>query len=340
MNRTQPGLNELYNISIRGNCYYRDNLKPDETIAYDSLRDGFFAYANSISIKNVSPKQVQNIFQSIKQDNPGLFFVESISYQYMAIVSSGTVIPKYRFDVNKAESTSMILVKKCKDILSRVNTINELLCETNIHDYLCRTVVYDYQFAESSFEVIGPMLFGKGVCEGISKSAKLLFDILGLKSLVIHGFSLQSQWQLGNDTGHAWNIFYLSGRPYHVDITFDLTIASNGVIRYDYFNLSDEEIKYDHQLESHSPNCQYSRDYYKENGLYFHNQASFSEYLKNTVPQKKDYVFRLPKTNDFDRTKARVIKLFRDNMSKKVLFALQFQLSYNESQCVFHFHIM
>lgn len=84
------------------------------------------------------------------------------------------------------------------------------------------------------------------------KLTKLLFDCCGINSLVVHGNSTQPQNSDLPDTGHAWNIVSFEKASYHLDITFDITVMTHSVERYDYFNLCDSEIAIDHMWDRHA----------------------------------------------------------------------------------------
>ena len=151
-----------------------------------------------------------------------------------------------------------------------VEKTSEIEKEIAVHNFLCETVVYDYNFSDSSFQCVGPLLFGRGVCEGISKAAKFLFNLLGIESLVVCGEVENSSHSLGNldIVGHAWNIVKINQIYYHLDITFDLTIAETDVKRFDYFNLTDAEIYRDHKITSKkAPSCSVRGSYYFVNNL-------------------------------------------------------------------------
>ena len=73
-------------------------------------------------------------------------------------------------------------------------------------------------------------MFGTGVCEGISKAAKLFCDYLGLVSMIVMG-KKNTQNTADCQELHAWNIIWIAGNQYHMDITFDLTVMTYGVSR-------------------------------------------------------------------------------------------------------------
>jgi len=66
---------------------------------------------------------------------------------------------------------------------------------------------------------------------------------------------------------HMWNIVSINGNAYHLDVTFNMS-QSTRIKRYDYFNLSDADIKKDHIITSKFPKCSIpNKDYYSANSL-------------------------------------------------------------------------
>ena len=97
---------------------------------------------------------------------------------------------------------------------------------------------------DDSHNVYGVLLKGIGVCDGYATTTQLLLTIAGLDCITIRGVAASS---LGSE-GHAWNIIKIDGIHYHLDTTWDDPVPdTKGFVRYDYFNLTDDEISEDHR---------------------------------------------------------------------------------------------
>ena len=144
--------------------------------------------------------------------------------------------------------------------------------EKYVHDFICDNVRYDKLKKAYSHEIIGPLGQGVGVCEGIAKAVKVLLDALGVWCIIaICGNNPEK----GIKYRHTWNIVKLDGVYYHLDATFDNTLGRDGSeIRYDYFNLDDQQIFRDHEpLIAPAPACtNHDHFYYKEKKLSFTKQ--------------------------------------------------------------------
>ena len=339
---TMQGFNFFKNFKNNQFCYYRTTLNTIERKTYDKLREGFLSYSKSIQIFGVSTSQVWDIFEKVKQDNTWLFYVKKISYQYVPVGNSGVVIPEYRFSKDEINATLLAIINKCTSITANLSGKSDVEKEIEIHNFFCRNIYYDNSFVASSFECVGPLLFGKGVCEGVSKAVKLLCDFSDIESLLVCGKSMQQQNAITFSSDlHAWNIVKIEGLYHHLDVTFDLTIQALGIVRYDYLNLSDIEISRDHKILSFPiPECPEGNSYYKANGLFMQTQNEYREFLiKNIKKRQKDIVFMLPWTGSIDIAKNRIMSITSDVLSSPFIFFSQYQLISNDSQYVFHLHL-
>lgn len=318
--------------------YGRDHLGGSEIKLYDKLCEAFLSYSDSVPVFGLNAERIAAVFDLVKLENPHLFFVESLSYKYTPVINVGTVIPKYRFRKEAAEATLSEILNACSKVINLCNGKSELEREIIVHDYLCQSTKYDYSMAASSFECVGPILFGKGVCEGISKASKLLFDLQGISSLVIRGRS-SHPFQNGrfSDSSHAWNIVCIDNVFYHLDITFDMCVQFSNTVRYDYFNLSDAEIMRDHEINTDfHPECNCSGNYYRSHRMFMCSPKEFQVYVHECISREKsDIVFQLPISRSLESAKRIIFDIIQDEQSKK---RKKYQLACNETQWVFQLH--
>ena len=131
-------------------------------------------------------------------------------------------------------------------IMEKVNKANsELEKELIIHDYLVLNGQYDYDnylngtIPKESYSAYGLLVNHTGVCNSYAYSMKYLLAKAGIECEVVSG--------TGNGGAHAWNIVKIDGNYYYVDATWDDPVPDvEGRIRYDYFNLSKDEMSKDH----------------------------------------------------------------------------------------------
>ena len=102
-----------------------------------------------------------------------------------------------------------------------------------IHDRLALLCNYDHELAyENKFDIYGALIKKFAVCEGYTKAYIYLLDKVGIKSEICTSDSLR----------HAWNIVYIDGVPYHVDVTWDDIIGLAGEVYHDNFLLSSQAL--------------------------------------------------------------------------------------------------
>lgn len=113
-----------------------------------------------------------------------------------------------------------------------------------IHNYIINNCKYatDYETNKNPYyyTAYGALINGKAVCDGYASAAKLLFDLCGIENIKVTGTS--------KGIGHAWNLIKLDNDYYHIDTTWDDPISYNGIdyLKYNYYNLTDNEISIDH----------------------------------------------------------------------------------------------
>lgn len=317
--------------------YYFTRIPEKDKRIYLKLLEGISDLSRSIIVKGENVERIQRIFELVKFDNPLIFYVDQLKYSYSSIFSQIIVIPQYRFGKKDITNILFELQRELDLCCGKWKGLSDIEKERNIHDYLVKKVEYGRDQKASSFEAVGPILFGTGVCEGISKAAKLFCDYLGLVSMIVMG-KKNTQNAADCQELHAWNIIWIAGNPYHVDITFDLTVMTYDVSRYDYFNLSDREIQRDHLvLSEYMPKCVNSYGFYQKENLFLANQKDLMNIIGKNV--NKDIVFQLPYDVNFYNARKKVMQIIRSSIqaSKKTQ---NVEIAFNESQRVFHLHYL
>ena len=136
-----------------------------------------------------------------------------------------------------------------------------------IHDLLSSKVIYDKnnidtdtikQSKESKYahSILGVMLNKKAVCDGIAKAFKYLLNAINIGSIVVIGEASSFSFFLsGTGINHAWNLVKIEGDNYYTDVTWDIAEANNNHISYNYYNLTEFQIRKDHFEFEGFPTC-------------------------------------------------------------------------------------
>ena len=186
-------------------------------------------------------------------------------WEYSGTIEKLNIKMQYRYN---QESFAQELVKneavqeKVTEIISAYIKpgMTEYDKERVLHDYIINHSEYDYEnlmnntIPNDSFTPYGILILGRGVCQGYAEAFALLGKEAGLECQAVIGEAYGfNQWN-----GHAWNIVKIGDRYYHLDVTFDDPVVQdgNGVLRYNYYNLTDTEISRDHKWDrSAYPAC-------------------------------------------------------------------------------------
>jgi len=141
-----------------------------------------------------------------------------------------------------------------------------------IHDYVCDLAAYDYEAAalggqSDAHSAYGLLLMDKKVvCEGYSKSFKVLCDAVGLPCILVAGEATEYVDKNGlpfftGISNHMWNAVQIGESWYAVDTTWDdfdevmLTPDSDaeiGFCTYDYF-LKNDRFLFSSKEHDHRP---------------------------------------------------------------------------------------
>ena len=180
----------------------------------------------------------------------------------------GGLLPQYLFDKGKIQTHQKALAARLDRLCRPAMGLNEGEKERYVHDFICRNVRYDKLKKPYSHEILGPLGQGWGCARASPRRS----------SACATGWGCGASWPWrrttrtgGSSTAMpgtwcAWGDAY-----YHLDATFDNSLGSAELVRYDYFNLDDRRLFRDHEaLVYPVPACaDGGRFYYREAKLSF-----------------------------------------------------------------------
>ena len=208
------------------------------------------SYSNCINdIKEISNDA--NIFSYINQLVHPYNSFKEINSKYNKITRRVDIEIEKKYsdeDINKID-------KKIDDIINSQNINNYDKVEDKIrvfHDYLANTNVYDKNKENktstyNSDTAIGTLFEGYSVCSGYSDTLSIFLNKLGVDNVKVI------------TDKHAWNAVKLNNQWYHIDLTWDDPIVSDGsnIISHDYFLLTTHDLLVKDSFEHN-----YNRDDY------------------------------------------------------------------------------
>ena len=241
--------NSYYN---RNNYLYVSNT--DEFIAenYQDLLNIFYTIINSGSEKftfKCSPKY-KTCAQDVKNfDEDTLASINNYVHPYNSYQNISINVSNYG---NVKVSISPIYTNTQIDYINAYlkefikNNIKDDMSNRDkiqiFHDYIINNTIYDSATIDSegkintknfSHTAYGLLKNHKAICGGYTDIMAIYLYLLG-----INNYRIATE-------NHVWNYVYIDGTWYHLDLTFDDPVASDGnqYLKYDYFLIDTETIE-------------------------------------------------------------------------------------------------
>ena len=286
--------------------YYYNQLNKQEQEIYKVFYKGLQEYKELIPIKgvkSVTQETVYRIFAAISDDNPLIYYLNQ-SVISLAEDSYGNIAiwPKYFFTKEKIGQYN----KKIQDTVNKLAVKlkltegSELEREKKVHDYLCNNVVYDYDGANMndpaqvilSHNIIGVFAHHRAQCEGIAKAVKVLLNAVDVRCIIVSGKATTDD---GLIVEHAWNMVNIDGIPSHLDVTWDIGASKKDAISYDYYNVTDTQIKRNHRILGKMPACVSEKNnYFRMRDLVFKSRRAIKAYIeKGLKAGERMFYFRV-----------------------------------------------
>lgn len=167
----------------------------------------------------------------LREDYHGSQFVES------ALGATTTV----NFSVSYWESRSQYqyVLRRTEAIVKQITSplMTPLQKEFAIHNYLVLHLAYD--LTQQNVSPYDALTKGTVVCQGYAMLTYLMLTEAHIKNYIVDGSA--------GGQSHAWNLVLISGHWYNLDTTWDDPVPNEpGVVHYDYFNLTDAQLRRTH----------------------------------------------------------------------------------------------
>lgn len=186
-------------------------------------------------IKDVEIDDVQDAFVAVYYDHPELYWLDKTFYTYYRKNGDFLELDLSFNDVDPSAFENAAA--------SLAPTGDAYSMEKSVHDSLTSKNTYSYASPRNQ-SAYSAMVEGTSVCAGYSRAFQYLMQQQGIPCYFCVGFAGEP---------HAWNIIYLDGEYYNVDVTWDDT-DDERVNTYTYFNKSDDEYSSSHIRQGMSVN--------------------------------------------------------------------------------------
>lgn len=319
--------------------YYYHQLNKQEQVIYKAFYKGVMAHQEIIPIPIkgiISQAAFERIFAAVTRDNPLIYFLNQSACNYAQDMFGHTAIcPQYFFSKDKIKEYNRKIEKVVNGLVGQLQLTEgtDYEKELKVHDWLCRNVEYDFKGADmsnpvrviSAHNIIGVFAHRRAQCEGIAKAAKVLLNAVDVKCILATGDADGN----GQSGPHAWNVVNVDGKPYHLDVTWDIGALDSEKKRmaYDYFNITDTQILKTHKIESKLPVCNALDDnYFKRNKIFFRTKEQLLSYISSAASKgQSDYYFQLSENLDLQAAVKEVLNVIAKTRLKYGKQGLRFR---------------
>ena len=255
---------ENFNINclvLKSDVYYYNTLTDGQKAIYTSIANNVKKLKNNFEIKGyeyidekTSNDDIEVALYRFLLDHPEVFYIND---KYTISTSSNIFGTKLSLIFDYLIESQEDLDKKIDEINKSINSIvenvnkddSEFNIELFLHDYIAKNVeYYNYDKIDNiptnCHNIYGTLVEKKAVCDGFSKTMKLLLNKYGIQSIVVTG-NLKKE-------SHAWNLVNLDNMWYNLDLTSDKSVKTSAktYIIHSYFNITDELILSTHSFEN------------------------------------------------------------------------------------------
>ena len=268
-------LQEYRNVTLgEVNAYYRDYdfnfVQNTDNFSPMNSQDILNIYYTAINAGKTSftfycPKEYENCLidvQSLANDQSKLSDINNYVHPFNGfshIETEYDSLGRVTLNVIKNYSEEDIAV-----INNRIDELYPQLVNENlsvrdniksIHDYIINNTRYDSDRTDNNIikyrsdTAYGPLFEGYAICGGYTDLMQLFLERLGVKS-----------FRISSDT-HVWNAVYVDNTWYHLDLTWDDPVASDGkdYLLYTFFLIDTQQL-----LNNEQTQHIYNQDFYTE----------------------------------------------------------------------------
>ncbi len=225
-----------------GTEYYKSFLSEQGQTFYDRIytqllkRDYSGRTDLLISNAKTAVEDCFAAYKAIRDDHPEYFF---LGYQSEFVHSdrSGTLSYPILYPTAIIERVQKQLRKNIYRLVRGTANLQMIDREILVYERIASKLAYIDNNDVRDHNVVGPVLLSSGVCEGHNALLLLCFRRIGIPCIKTYGKTKKGTW-------HCWTIAWIDGSPVHCDVTWES--KEDGVVCFDYLNLSDEQIAKDH----------------------------------------------------------------------------------------------
>ena len=172
---------------------------------------------------NLKPENLKDLYVSVLNSHADLFYVDrGWSYSYSSVNGVNyitKVYPEYLMEGDELAQAKEEFYTMSGEILAQVqDNWSDLEKAMFLHDYICNA--YEYDTSYKIYDAYQFMKEKKGVCQAYTELYGYLLKQCGISV----------DYASSTDMNHIWNLVFINGSWYHVDVTWDDPLNANADI--------------------------------------------------------------------------------------------------------------
>ena len=201
-----------------------------------------------IDTSSATTEKVRSLVLELYRKNPTICVREPQLTVYMYSGSGRQRL----YEINFQYGMAVDEVIRCKSQLKNLDVMRNLNAEglDEPHRALaaCRYLAENCTLSETApGSCYDALIRAESNSEGLALAFVEMCHQMDVDCRIVYG-------QL-NGADHCWNIVNIEGHPYHMDITFDIGNGTEDFISYDYYNITDSQIRKNHIYSAGLPKC-------------------------------------------------------------------------------------
>ena len=234
-------VNDIYMSDGR---IYNNYLNKSEKTAYNTLLKITKQRKTSVKIIKQEDETLDKLIsnyttanQAIWIEHPELISYASFSYRYRDDSNYIELSPIYAINNPIEEEINTLLIeRKIDKIKQATKNMSDLEKIKYVYEWIGDNAYYDKLFTGSSKNqsIYNVFIKGNAVCAGFAKTSQVIFQNIGIESMIITGYSTGS---------HMWNVIKYNGKYYYYDSTYAASIRDKTNKNY-YDGLKQDKMNY------------------------------------------------------------------------------------------------
>ncbi len=177
--------------------------------------------------------RIYDLYEQVFRQNPHYYWLDGSARITYSILQTqeptfSAMTLEMGFTPGFADATAQTLKTRQDQLLAAARSIADIAADAGepwqqlmaVHDILVRSTVYDSTLNQATNNAASALLDHLTLCQGYAQSFQLVTQALGFDVLLITGSS--------DSVDHAWNLVWLDGQFYHVDVTHDDPVPDGG----------------------------------------------------------------------------------------------------------------